>query len=251
MKFGLIGYPLGHSFSKNFYDEKIAREGISGVRYDLFPIQDIEGFPQLIQEQSDLMGVNVTIPHKVSVMPFLNEVSANAQKVGAVNCIRIVRSPQGGAPLLKGENTDVFGFQASLLPLLEDHHTRALVLGTGGASKAVCFALDNLKLSYTLVSRFPKEDSDELAYEELTEELISEHPLIVNTTPLGMFPDVDSCPPLPYMHIGPKHLLYDLVYNPERTAFLQKGASRGAKVKNGMEMLRLQAEKNWEIWTTP
>lgn len=246
-RFGLIGFPLGHSFSKSYYDEKIAREQLQDVGYDLHPLEDIRDLPALIAEQKDLEGINVTIPHKIAVMDYLDAISPEAKAIGAVNCIRIQRIP-GMKPKLSGFNTDVYGFYASMQPLLKPHHQQALVLGNGGAAKAVCYALEKLGIAVQLVSRTPLPASGHLSYQDLDENVMAAHPLIVNTTPLGTFPDVNARPDIPYAFLGTEHLLYDLIYNPEKTAFLHEGASRGAQIKNGYEMLVKQAEHNWEIW---
>lgn len=246
-RFGLIGFPLGHSFSKSYYDEKIKKEQIQGVGYALYPLEDIRDLPALIQDEPDLEGINVTIPHKIAVMNYLDAISPEAAAIGAVNCIRIQRTP-GQKPKLSGFNTDVEGFSASLKPMLQAQHRRALVLGNGGAAKAVCYALEKLGIYVQLVSRTPISDAGQLGYQQLDERVMASHNLIVNTTPLGTFPDIHERPAIPYHLLGPDHLLYDLIYNPERTAFLQGGESQGAQVKNGYEMLVKQAERNWEIW---
>jgi shikimate dehydrogenase len=239
---GLIGYPLIHSFSKEYFTRKFEWEGINGWSYEVFPLRDIQELPPLLRRHPNLAGLNVTIPHKESVIPFLDEITEEAREVGAVNCIKIYRSPNK----LVGYNTDVYGFETSLRPLLQLQHTNALILGTGGASKAVAFVLKNLGVEFTLVSRKPGPGI--ICYTELTAEIIDRDKLIVNTTPCGMFPNVTDYPPIPYEAVGPDHLMYDLIYNPDETAFIAKGKARGAQVKNGMEMLILQAEKSWEIW---
>ncbi|GEP96302.1 shikimate dehydrogenase family protein [Chitinophaga cymbidii] len=238
--FGLIGFPLSHSFSKGFFTEKFEKEGITGCRYENFPIPDIGQFPLLWKEHPQLEGLNVTIPYKQVVIPFLDELSEAAQAIGAVNCVRL----KDGR--LKGHNTDVTGFRRSLEPLLKPQHTKALILGAGGAAKAVKFALQQLGITYTEVSR--KYCNGTIGYEAISKEIMDAHPLIINTTPLGMYPNVAEAPPIPYHFINEDHLLYDLVYNPAETQFMQQGAARGAAVKNGHEMLILQAEASWEIW---
>lgn len=254
-KFGLIGYPLGHSFSKSYYLEKFEREGIQGVDYDLYPLETISDFPRLLAEDPLLLGVNVTIPYKIAVMNYLDALSPEAAAIGAVNCIRIERNA-GGQAYLKGYNTDVFGFAQSLQPLLKDWHRRALVLGNGGAARAVCYALEHLGIEWRLVSRTPqKQQMDtgapqlQLGYDELDQDIFEKHLLIINTTPLGTFPAIDQAPDIPYKWLGAQHLLYDLIYNPAETTFMSKGKAQGATVKNGHEMLILQAERNWDIWT--
>ncbi|GEM62030.1 shikimate 5-dehydrogenase [Sphingobacterium faecium NBRC 15299] len=242
-KLGLIGFPLGHSFSKKYYLEKFDKEHITGVNYDLYSIADIQEFEKIFKDQ-DFYGVNVTIPHKINVLPYIQELSPEAEAIQAVNCIQIKHKASG--PFLKGFNTDVFGFMESLKPLLEEHHKKALILGNGGAAKAVEYALNALHISYRFVSR-TKTDTN-LTYSELNAQLLNEYHIIINCSPVGTFPNIEDAPDIPYNHIGDKHLLYDLVYNPAETAFLKKGKNNGAKIKNGLQMLELQAEKNWEIW---
>ncbi|HWK58936.1 MAG TPA: shikimate dehydrogenase [Parapedobacter sp.] len=244
-KFGLIGFPLTHSFSKKYYDAKIEREQIPEVGYELYPIPDITDFPGLVEKDPQLMGINVTIPYKIAVMRYLDQLSPEAEAIAAVNCIRIERE-NSGRPVLTGYNTDVYGFAESLRPLLKPHHDAALILGNGGAAKAVSFALAQLNIAHTVVSR--SAGNGQLAYEQLDAAVIGIHPLIVNTTPLGTYPDVMGCPGIPYDLLGERHLLYDLVYNPPETEFLKRGQAQGAAIKNGLEMLERQAERNWEIW---
>lgn len=244
-KFGLIGFPLGHSFSKKYYDTKIELEQIEGVGYELYPIPAITDFPDLVHNDPLLMGINVTIPYKIAVMDYLDQLSPEACAIAAVNCIRIDRE-NGGKPVLTGYNTDVYGFAESLRPLLKPHHDAALILGNGGAAKAVSFALTQLEITHTVVSRSAQQG--QLTYAQLDTTVIGGHPLIINTTPLGTYPDVTDCPSIPYDLLDDRHLLYDLVYNPPETEFLKRGKARGAAIKNGFEMLELQAERNWEIW---
>lgn len=244
-RLGLIGYPLGHSFSKKYYLDKFQREDIRGIDYDLYPLTQITDFPALFHQQPDFIGVNVTIPYKQSVIPYLDQLSLEAQEIGAVNCIRIDQADPAG-PVLHGYNTDAFGFEQSLRPLLDPDPKKALVFGNGGASKAVIFVLRKLGIPYQIVSRTP--GSGQLAYPELTPELIAAHRLLINCTPLGTYPNTDACPDIPYSGIGSSHLLYDLIYNPEETLFLTRGKQAGAQIKNGYEMLVLQAERNWQIW---
>jgi shikimate dehydrogenase len=238
--YGLIGYPLSHSFSKGFFAEKFEKEDIKGCLYDSFPIPAIEEFPALLTQYPDLCGLNVTIPYKQAVMPFLDELSPAAADIKAVNCIDF----RNGKKI--GYNTDAIGFRRSLEPLLQSHHDKALVLGTGGAAKAVQYVLKSLNIPYQLVSR--QAAPGNITYDQLDEAIMASHTLIVNTTPLGMYPNVDASPELPYQLISSRHLLYDLIYNPATTAFLQQGADKGATIKNGHEMLILQAEASWEIW---
>ena len=241
--FGLIGNPLSHSFSKKYFTEKFESENLADFCYENFPIEDISGLPSLIKSHPDLIGLNVTIPYKEQVIPFLDELDPTAKEISAVNTIKISEGK------LKGFNTDVYGFMQSLLPLLETFHTHALVLGTGGSAKAVAFGLKKMGIDFHFVSRNP-EMQNELGYADLDKDLIRLHKIIVNCTPVGMFPNVDEWPPLPFEYLTPSHLLFDLIYNPEETLFLKKGKSHGAKTKNGLEMLQLQAEKSWEIWNS-
>jgi shikimate dehydrogenase len=245
IKLGLIGYPLGHSFSKNYYLTKFEKENIDNVHYDTYAIEHIDQFPKIFDQDQTFRGFNVTLPHKQAVIPYLDELSEEASVMKAVNCITI--SYKDGKSFLKGYNTDAYGFQKSLEPLLLPNHSQALVLGNGGAAKAVFHSLDQLGIPYKIVSR--NKDTGDLTYEDLDEKLISEHSLIINCSPVGTYPNMDSCPNIPYNGIGKNHLLYDLIYNPEETLFLKKGKERGAVIKNGYEMLLLQAEKNWEIWS--
>lgn len=245
-KFGLIGFPLGHSFSKKYYDAKISNEHIKEIDYSLLSLENIGDFPLLYQRDPDLFGVNVTIPHKQSIIPFLDTLSEEAQQIGAVNCITIRRDNDGAKPILKGYNTDAYGFEYSLKPLLKPKHSKALVLGNGGAAKAVIYVLNKLGIQPQLVSR--SKQADTITYNDLNPELVKEYLLIVNCSPLGTYPEIDYCPDIPYEALTPDHYLYDLIYNPEETLFLKKGKDKGATIKNGYEMLVLQAEKNWEIW---
>lgn len=246
--FGLIGYPLSHSFSKSYYTNKFEEEGIKDIGYELYPLSTIQEFPLLIKQHPKLMGVNVTIPYKVDVLSFINDLSPEAAAIGAVNCIRIHRSSDGNT-FLTGYNTDVYGFSESLKPLLKPEHTHAIVLGNGGAARAVCYALEQLGISFLVACRqFRAEFSNQIYFEELKSDLLKKYKMVINTTPLGTFPKVEEAPTIPYEALTSKHLLYDLIYNPEETAFLKEGRERGAAIKNGYEMLVLQAEKNWDIW---
>lgn len=245
-KYGLIGYPLGHSFSRGYFNEKFKAEGID-AEYVNFEIPTINDFMEVIEENPDLCGLNVTIPYKEQVIPFLDELEPDTVKIGAVNVIKIVRQPKGKVKLI-GCNSDIIGFTQSIQPLLRPEvHRKALILGTGGASKAVRQGLVNLGLEPVFVSRTKKSD-EVLTYAELTPEVMAEHTVIVNCTPVGMYPKVDACPDIPYDLLTPKHLLYDLLYNPDETLFMKRGLERGATVKNGLEMLLLQAFGAWEIW---
>lgn len=242
--FGLIGYPLGHSFSQKYFTEKFTKEHIE-ARYLNFPIESIEEFPNLLEKHPYLAGLNVTIPYKQQVTEYLDEVDHVAREAGAVNVIKITW--EGSKPHLKGYNSDIIGFSRSIEPLLLSHHKKALILGTGGASKAVAYALKELGLFYRFVSRTPKHPSH-VSYESLNEEILKDYTVIVNTTPSGMSPKTNECPPLPFNGISSQHLAFDLIYNPETTLFMQKCREKGAVVKNGLEMLHLQAESAWEIW---
>lgn len=240
--YGIIGFPVAQSFSPAFFRELFAREGIDAT-YTAFPLEQVTALPALLDAHPDLQGLNVTIPHKTAVIPYLDDLDPAAAAIGAVNCIAIRHGR------LKGYNTDAIGFEESLKPLLRPHHNRALVLGSGGASKAVCYVLKKLGIEFCIVSRKP--DAHMLAYHDINETLLIRYPVIINTTPLGMYPDTGRCPELPYQHLTPAHLLYDLVYNPEETKFLMLGRRRGAAIKSGMEMLHLQAEAAWSIWQSP
>lgn len=245
--YGLIGYPLQHSFSSKFFNEKFQQENID-AEYVNFEIEHIFELRRVLVFNPHLKGLNVTIPYKEAVLTFLDEISPVAKEIGAVNVIKIERGfGDTYGYKLKGYNTDYIGFKNSIQSLIQpEHHQQALVLGTGGASKAVCKALESLGIKWTYVSRTPREGA--LTYDTLTPEIISEYKVIVNTTPLGTFPNVDDCPNIPYSSLTPQHLLYDLVYNPTETTFLKKGKQMGATIKNGAEMLELQALAAWEIW---
>ena len=273
--YGLIGYPLGHSFSRKFFTEKFEKEGID-AQYLNFEIPSIEEFPEIIKNNPELRGLNVTIPYKQQVMQYLDEISEEAKAIGAVNVVRIERpSPQptpimgretmrnagnkpDGLPIkgdmseglrgsLIGYNSDVIGFVESIRPLLKPHHKKALILGTGGASKAIRYGLEEkLGMETLFVSRSAREGI--ITYEEVTAEVLKEYEVIVNCSPVGMYPHVDECPALPYEAMNENNLLYDLVYNPLETLFMKKGAEQGATVKNGLEMLHLQAIASWKFW---
>lgn len=238
-KYGIIGYPLGHSFSPGYFSEKFAREGIDAV-YERYELQNITTLPDIIGANPELRGLNVTIPHKKSVIGLLDEADEAAQHCGAVNCIRI------SSGKLTGYNTDVIGCKNSLRPLLQVQHKQALILGTGGSSNAVAYTLQNLGIPFVKVSR--TKAAGVLTYEDVGTEMIAQCKLIINTTPLGMHPDTNSAPNIPYEAVTRHHLLYDLIYNPEETLFLAKGRKQDAVVKNGLEMLHLQAEASWQIW---
>ena len=239
--FGLIGYPLGHSFSRHFFLEKFKKQRLADHDYQNYPIASIHELPGLIADHPCLEGLNVTIPYKIAVLPFLHDITRLPEGLDACNCIQI-RNGQ-----LTGFNTDVIGFENSLRPLSGNGHKAALVLGNGGATAAVVYVLKKMGILPHIVSR-KKNNGSHLQYSELNEQVISEHTLIVNTTPLGLYPDTESFPDIPYNYIGSDHLLYDLIYNPEESVFLQKGKQQGARIKNGEEMLIIQAEESWRIW---
>ena len=238
--FGLIGYPLSHSFSEKYFTEKFEEEQITECRYSLFPIKTIDELPILLRNNPELEGLNITIPYKKQVLPFL-DASNIPDGLDACNCINIT----GGK--LVGYNTDVTGFEKSLKPLLKSYHKKALVLGNGGATAAVAFVLRKLGIGFDIVSR-KIHDGSTFTYKEIDKKVIVENSVIINTTPVGLYPNTEACPDIPYEFIGESHLLYDLVYNPAKTLFLQKGEEKGAVIKNGEEMLALQAEESWRIW---
>lgn len=242
-KYGLIGYPLGHSFSKNYFNEKFENEGIN-ARYFNFEIPSIENLPEILELNPELKGLNVTIPYKEKVISYLDTMSPEARAIGAVNVIKV--SHKGNKTILKGYNSDVIGFTKSIEPLLESYHKRALILGTGGASKAVNYGLKSLGLETIFVSRFERPGT--IQYNKLKTEDIKAYNVIVNCTPCGVYPHADECPDLPYEAMDSHTLLYDLIYNPDETLFMKKGMARGAVVKNGLEMLLLQAFASWDFW---
>ena len=241
---GIIGYPLSHSFSKKYFTQKFENQGLThDWKYETFPIEGIEKLTDLLRGQPDLVGLNVTIPYKKLVIPFLDEIDDEAREIGAVNCVKIKNGK------LKGYNTDVYGFEKSLLGLLEGQDLKALsalILGTGGAAKAAEFTLKKLEIPFLNVSR--TQTNEALSYEDLDENIYKTHKLIINTTPLGMSPNTEGCPKIDFQYIDSQYFMYDLIYNPEETTFLRLGKEQGAKIKNGMDMLLLQAEKGWEIW---
>ena len=250
--YGLIGYPLGHSFSRKFFTEKFEKEGID-AQYLNFEIPSIEEFPKIIESHPDLRGLNVTIPYKQQVMQYLDDISPEAKAIGAVNVVKVSPtlnsklSTLNSQPTLTGYNSDVIGFVNSIRPLLKPHHKKALILGTGGASKAIHYGLtEKLGLETLFVSRTAREGM--ITYDDIDASVLKEYEVIVNCSPVGMYPHVDECPALPYEVMNEHHLLYDLVYNPLETLFMKKGAAQGATVKNGLEMLHLQAIASWEFW---
>ncbi len=238
-KFGLIGKNIAYSFSESYFNDKFRKESILDSAYQLFDLKSISEIDELFQLEN-LKGFNVTIPYKEEIISYLDELNPEAEKIGAVNCVKIQNNKKIGF------NTDAVGFENSLKPLLEKHHQKALILGDGGAAKAVKFALTKLDIEFKSVTR-----KGELKFSDLNQEIISTHQLIINCTPVGTFPDLETSPDIPYEFLTDSHLLYDLIYNPEKTKFLQLGETQGAKIKNGYEMLVLQAEKSWEIWNQP
>ncbi len=243
--FGLIGHPLTHSFSKNYFSKKFKDDAIEDAEYELFDIKNITDLALTIKKNANLIGLNVTIPHKEIVMSLLDNIDPIAEEIGAVNTISI----DPVTKKTKGYNTDYYGFKKSIKPFLTNKHERALILGTGGASKAIYFVLKELNIDCLFVSRTPQH-ANEISYEDVNEFVIKHHLLIINCTPLGTSPNVDAYPKIDYANLTPDHLLYDLVYNPAETTFLKKGKTNGASILNGLGMLKLQAEKSWEIWNS-
>ena len=243
-KYGLIGYPLGHSFSISFFNQKFSDEGID-AKYENFEIPSIDILPEILDSNPELRGLNVTIPYKEKVMQFLDHISLEAQAIGAVNVIRVMH--EGKDTILKGYNSDVIGFTQSISPMIDTKwHKKALVLGTGGASKAISYGLRSLGLDTVYVSRYERPGT--IQYNKITPDVIREYNVVVNCTPVGMYPHTDECPQLPYEAMDSHTILYDLIYNPDETLFMKRGRERGADVKNGLEMLLLQAFASWEFW---
>ena len=240
-KFGLIGKNISYSFSESYFKNKFEKEHIKDASYQNFDLESISEFNALIKKNNDIAGLNVTIPYKEVIIPYLDSINKTAAKIGAINTIKITKKGN-----LKGYNTDYYGFINSLEPILKKHHKNALILGTGGASKAIAYALNKLKINYIYVSRTKTEDN--LTYNELNEQIINKHLIIINCSPVGTFPKIQDCPDIPYEFITNKHILFDLIYNPSETLFLKKGKQLGATICNGLIMLELQAEKSWEIW---
>jgi shikimate dehydrogenase len=240
-RFGLVGKDIGHSFSAAYFTERFAKDGAVDCSYENFDLPDIVLFPAFIKESPDLAGLNVTIPYKEQIIPFLDSLSRKAMQIGAVNVIRFTKKGK-----LKGYNSDYYGFEQSLQPLLQPHHKKALILGTGGASKAVAFALQQMGILYAFVSRVPSANT--VAYEHLNATTFDNYQIVINCTPLGTSPNVDDFPPIPYQFFTDKHIAFDLIYNPELTLFLKKAKENRATTQNGMDMLVYQAEKAWKIW---
>lgn len=241
--FGLIGFPLAQSFSQKYFTQKFKDENIA-ARYLNFEIEDINELPELLNHHAYIAGFSITIPHKENIFSFLNELDSSAREIEACNVVKVTWKDK--TPILKGYNTDVIGFSDSIKPLLREHHKKALVLGTGGAAKAIAYGLKKLGLEYKYVSR--NKNADSLTYAELDKTTMDEYQVLINCTPLGMYPKIEECPDVPYELLSDKHLLYDLTYNPETTQFMKNGLKQGATVKNGLEMLHLQAEAAWKIW---
>jgi shikimate dehydrogenase len=246
-QFGLIGYPLSHSFSMKYFNDKFRDENIDNCRYFNFPIDTIEKLPALISGNKELNGLNVTIPYKEKVIKYLDKIDDTAREIGAVNTIKIDRS--NDKYKLTGYNTDAYGFQYSITPHLKEIHKKAMILGTGGASKAIAYVFNQLHIKYIFVSRNPRM-GNHISYDILNRQLMDEHKIIVNTSPVGTYPDIDKCPDIPYEYITDNHLVYDLIYNPGISKLLKKCSLKGANVINGLLMLHLQAEKAWEIWNS-
>ena len=240
--FGLLGKNIEYSFSRGYFSDKFQNLKLKKHKYVNFDLGDIKNFPLIIQQNENLKGFNVTIPYKEKVIPFLDKLDKTAKKIGAVNTVKLTKRGN-----LKGYNSDVVGFEKSIMPLLKNHHKKALILGTGGASKAIAYALKRNDIKYIFVSRNP-EGRKEISYDKLNEEIIKKYAIIINSTPLGTSPNVEKCPNVPYQYISEKHILFDLIYNPATTTFLSKGKAKGATIKNGLEMLELQAEASWRIW---
>ena len=243
-RYGLIGFPLSHSFSENYFADKFQKEGIKDCIYQNFPLENISKVEKLLADTPDLKGLNITIPYKEKIIPYLTDSNAIVKDIGACNCIKV------DGWQLKGFNTDAIGFEKSLLKHLEAHHAKALILGQGGAAKAVAYVFNKLGIEYLYVVRRGETNENTILIKELTDKIISSHTVIVNCTPLGMYPNVDECPSINYNVITDKHYFYDLIYNPETTLFLKKGQEKGARIKNGHEMLVIQAEESWRIWTS-
>ena len=240
--YGIIGFPLTHSFSKQYFTKKFEKEGITDVSFDEFPISSINDFPGLLKTNHLLKGLSVTIPYKEQVLKYVTHLSAEVAKIGATNCIK-VRHDQ-----LTAYNTDIIGFEGSFVKNLRPGNKKALVLGSGGSSKAIQYVLKKLGIDLLVVSRIKTSDGSNIQYDQITKEMMQEYSIIINCTPLGMSPGEDSFPPIPYSLLSSGHYLFDLVYEPRQTAFLEKGEKQGAVVKNGFEMLIIQAEANWKIW---
>jgi len=246
--FGLIGHRLGYSFSRNFFTEKFKNENLAGHEYVNFELDNVDEFPDIFDRDKNICGLNCTIPYKQQIMQFLDEIDSEAEQIGAVNTVKITY--QNGNRFLKGFNTDIYGFENSLRPMLEEKHKKALILGTGGASKAIKHILNKLKIEFVSATIEEQIFENEIRYNQIDQQLLNEYLIVIHATPIGTFPNVDQCPDIPYQFITADHVCFDLVYNPEETLFLKKAKIQGAKTKNGLEMLHLQALKAWEIWNS-
>lgn len=243
VSFGLVGKNIPYSFSKKYFTEKFEKLNLSDYEFHNFDIDNINKLPKILKKYPQLKGLSITIPYKEQVIEFLDEISIEAKEIGAVNCIKIIDKK------LVGFNTDIYGFENSFKPLLKSNHQKAIILGTGGASKAIKYVLTKLSIPYISVSRNPGKD-DEISYPSLTDAIIKEYQIIINCTPVGTFPSINKYPKIPYKCLNETNYLFDLIYNPSETILLKNGKKRGATIKNGLEMLEIQAEKAWEIWTS-
>ena len=239
-RFGLVGKDISYSFSRGYFTKKFSDLGLNTYSYENFDFQAIEEITDVLKNNTDIKGMNVTIPYKQEVMPFLSELDQEAEKIGAVNTIQFTENG------LKGFNTDAYGFKNAMAPFLKPHHKKALILGTGGASKAVAYVLGELGISYVFVSR--RAGDNKITYNQVTEDILKEHTILVNCTPLGTHPNIEERPSLPYEYLSDQHFLFDLIYNPEKSAFLTAGEAKGAQISNGLRMLELQADRSWQIW---
>lgn len=246
--FGLIGHRLGYSFSRNFFMEKFHQENLADYEYVNFELDSIDEFPGIFEQGRNICGLNCTIPYKQQIMQFMDEIDPEAAQIGAVNTVKITW--QDGRRFLKGFNTDIYGFEHSLRPMLEAKHKKAIILGKGGASKAIMHILNKLQIDYVSVTRNDQILEKEIRYADINEQLLKETLVVIQATPVGTFPNVDQCPNIPYQYLTSDHVCYDLIYNPEETLFLKKAKAQGAQIKNGLEMLHLQALKAWEIWNS-
>ena len=242
--FGLLGKHISYSFSKGYFTKKFQQLKLDKYSYTNFDIPSIKHFPKIVEENDNIKGLNVTIPYKEAVLPYLDNLHKKAKKIGAVNTIKIESNGS-----LTGYNTDCYGFKKSIKPHLKNHHKKALILGTGGASKAIAFVFEELNIDYKYVSRKPK-NSQSISYQDLSEKIMKSHPIIVNCTPLGTYPKIEDCPDIPYKYVSKDFLLFDLIYNPSETTFLKLGRLQGAEIANGYKMLEFQAEKAWKIWNS-
>jgi shikimate dehydrogenase len=239
--FGLLGFPLTHSFSQKYFTEKFSKLKLQGFSYQNFELKDIANLKSFLAGVKDLKGFNITIPHKKNILAYLDQLTPAVEKIQACNCVYIQKDKW------VGYNTDYIGFQETLIPKLAPHNNRALVLGNGGAAEAVCYVLNRLNIPYKIVTRSPQRE-DHITYSDLTVKIVSAHTLIINTTPLGTYPKITEYPPIPYQYLTTKHYLYDLIYNPSPSIFLKKGMQAGTVTENGYKMLEIQAEASWEIW---